>query len=94
MRSVQVNFGHPSFSLTFARALGLGQWRVAVTAVAGLEFSHSYAIFALRPPSSPAIPGVRSLAVNGNGTHVIVSKGDVGTNANMTYSGVRKPSFT
>jgi len=86
VRSVQVSVGNPSFTLTFARALGLGQFNVAVTAVAGLEFAHAYTLFALRPPSSPAIPGVRSLAING-GTHVTVVNGDVGTNANMTYSG-------
>jgi nitrogen fixation protein FixH len=85
-RSVQVSVGNPSFGLTFARALGIGQWRVAVTAVAGLQHATQYTIFALRPPSSPAIPGVRSLAING-GTPVFVVNGDVGTNANMTYSG-------
>jgi Flp pilus assembly protein TadG len=85
-RSVQVNVGNPSFTLTFARALGLGQFNVAVGAVAGLQFAHAYTIFALRPPSAPAISGVRSLAING-GTQVIVVNGDVGTNANMTYSG-------
>src|SRR5690242_10071612 len=40
-RSVQVSVGNPTFTLTFARALGLGQWNVAVTAVAGLQFAHS-----------------------------------------------------
>jgi hypothetical protein len=85
-RSVQVSVGNPSFTLTFARALGLGQWNVAVTAVAGLQFAHAYTIFTLRPPSAPAISGVRSLAING-GTRVVVVHGDVGTNANMTYSG-------
>lgn len=86
VRSVQVSVGNPSFTLTFARALGLGQFNVAVTAVAGLQFAHAYTIFALRPPSAPAISGVRSIAING-GTRVIVVNGDVGTNANMTYSG-------
>lgn len=85
-RSVQVNVVNPTFSLTFARALGLGGWRVASTSVAGLQFNHAYTIVTLRPPRSPAIPGVRDLAING-GTRVIVSNGDVGTNANMVYSG-------
>lgn len=86
-RSVQVSVGNPSFSLTFARALGLGQWRVAVTAVAGLQHATQYAIFALRPPSAPSIPNVRSIRLDGNDTEVFVIRGDVGTNANMTYGG-------
>jgi Flp pilus assembly protein TadG len=86
-RSVQVNVVNPAFSLSFAHALGFANWRIGVTSVAGLQFTHSYAIVTLRPPFSPAIPGVRDIAVNG-GTRVIVSTGDVGTNANMLYSGV------
>jgi Flp pilus assembly protein TadG len=85
-RSVQVNVVQPSVSLTFAHALGISSWRVGVTSVAGLTFNRSYAIVTLRPPFSPAIPGVRDIAING-GTRVIVSTGDVGTNANMVYSG-------
>ena len=85
-RSVQVNFTHPTYSLTFARVLGFNEYSVAVTAVAGLRFNHAYTLFTLRPPSAPAIPGVRSLAING-GTPVVVVSGDVGSNANMVYSG-------
>ncbi len=85
-RSVQVNFAHPTFNLSFARVLGFSTWRVAVSSVAGLEFNKAYTIVTLRPPLSPAIPGVRDIAING-GTDVIVSQGDVGTNANMVYSG-------
>jgi Flp pilus assembly protein TadG len=85
-RSVQVNVVHPAVSLTFAHTLGFNSWRVGVTSVAGLTFNRSYAIVTLRPPFSPAIPGVRDIAING-GTRVIVSTGDVGTNANMVYSG-------
>jgi Flp pilus assembly protein TadG len=86
-RSVQVNFGHPAFPLSFAHVLGFSSWNVASSSVAGLQFSHSYAIVTLRPPLSPALPGVRDIAING-GTQVIVSTGDVGTNANMDYAGV------
>lgn len=85
-RSVQVNVVQPALSLSFAHALGIGNFRVGVTAVAGLTFNRSYAIVTLRPPFSPAIPGVRDIAING-GTRVIVTTGDVGTNANMLYSG-------
>jgi hypothetical protein len=85
-RSVQVNIGNPNYQLSFAHALGFGAFRIASTAVAGLQFNHSYAIVTLRPPFSPAIPGVRDISING-GTKVVVGTGDVGTNANMVYSG-------
>lgn len=85
-RSVQVNFAHPTYSLTFARVLGFNEYSVAATAVAGLQFNHAYTLFALRPPKAATLPGVRSLYVDG-GTPVYVNKGDVGTNANMDYAG-------
>jgi Flp pilus assembly protein TadG len=85
-RSVQVNVVNPAFSLSFAHALGFANWRIGVTAVAGLQFTHSYAIVTLRPPSSPAISGVRDIQIASN-VHVIVGTGDVGTNANMVYGG-------
>jgi hypothetical protein len=84
--SVQVNFSNPTFGLTFARILGSSTWNVAVSSVAGLQHAKAYTIVTLRTPSSEAIPGVRDIAING-GTKVIVSNGDVGTNANMLYSG-------
>jgi Putative Flp pilus-assembly TadE/G-like len=86
LRSVQVDFGNPTFQLSFAHVLGFGSWNVGVASVAGLEFSHAYAIVTLRPPLSAALPGVRDFAING-GTRVTVSTGDVGTNANMDYAG-------
>ncbi len=91
-RSVQVNFADPTFSLTFARILGFNQYSVAVTSVAGMDFSSAYTIVTLRPPSAATIPGVRSLRVDG-GTQVHVITGDVGTNANMTYSGTNSELF-
>lgn len=85
-RSIQVNFADPTFGLTFARILGQSTWNVESISVAGLQFNKSYTIVALRPPKGEAIPDVRSMRVDG-GTHVFVSRGDVGTNANMTYGG-------
>lgn len=85
-RSVQVNVVNPAFSLSFARALGLGGWRVASTAVAGLQFNHAYAIVTLRPPTSTVISGIRDIEVGSN-AQVVVTTGDVGTNANMVYGG-------
>jgi Flp pilus assembly protein TadG len=85
-RSVQVNMVNPAFALSFAHVLGFGNWRVASTAVAGLQFAHSYAIVTLRPPTGTSVSGVRDIEVGSNAT-VVVSTGDVGTNANMVYGG-------
>jgi hypothetical protein len=86
-RSVFVNFTNPEFELSFARVLGLGKYNVGVGSVAGLNFSQSYALVTLRPPSADSLPGVRDIEVNGNNTHVFIREGDVGSNANMVYSG-------
>lgn len=86
-RSVQVNFGNPTFQLSFAHLVGIGSYRVAASSVAGLQFDHSYAVVTLRPPSSAVISGIRDINVASN-VHVVVTTGDVGTNANMVYGGV------
>ena len=85
-RSVQVNFVHPTFQLTFAHVLGFASLRVGVSSVAGLQFKHSYGMVTLRPPSSAVISGVRDIKVGSN-VQVVVTTGDVSTNANMTYGG-------
>jgi hypothetical protein len=85
-RSVQVGFANPDFGLSFARVVGQNTWNVAITSVAGLQFNKAYTIVTLRPPASATIPGVRDISITGN-TSVIVSRGDVGINANMYYGG-------
>jgi len=85
--SVQVTVDNPAFQLTFARVLGIRQWNVASASVAGLTFGRSYALMTLRPPTGTgALPDVRDIEING-GTHVTIDRGDVGSNANMLYSG-------
>jgi hypothetical protein len=85
--SVQVTVNNPNFQLTFARVLGFGRFNVGSTSVAGLNFARSYALMTLRPPTGTgALPDVRDIEVNG-GTHVTINQGDVGSNANMIYSG-------
>jgi hypothetical protein len=87
-RSVQVTLRNASYPLTFARALGHEAWNVGVTSVAGLAFGRSYAIVTLRPPKQAGNTFVvNDIQLNGNGTRVVVHEGDVGTNANMEYSG-------
>jgi Flp pilus assembly protein TadG len=88
-RSVQVTVRNPGFALGFGRLFGQSTWNVASTSVAGLTFSKSYAIQTLRPPKKTGSTfDVKDITLEGNGTRVIVSTGDVGTNANMNYSGV------
>ncbi len=86
-RSVQVSVRHSDYGLTFARVLGASDWNPGVTSVAGLEYGKSYAIQTLRPPArSGATFDVKDITLDG-GTVVTVERGDVGTNANMNYSG-------
>jgi hypothetical protein len=85
---VQVTLRNANYQLSFARVLGQTKWNVGVSSVAGLAFAKSYAIVTLRPPkSSGSTFLVNDITLNSNGTLVNVHNGDVGTNANMTYSG-------
>jgi Flp pilus assembly protein TadG len=85
--AVQVTVSNPTFQLSFSRVLGLDHWNVATTSIAGLGFGQSYALVTLRPPTgSGSIPDVRDIQING-GTHVTIDRGEVGSNANMLYSG-------
>lgn len=86
--SVQVTVRNPTFQLSFSRVLGIGSWNVATTSVAGLAFARSYAIMTLRPPkASGSTFNVNDIVLSGNNTTVNVNQGDVGSNANMDYSG-------
>lgn len=85
--AVQVNVDNPRFELTFARVLGVGGFNVASTSVAGLQFGRSYAIQTLRPPKKAGATFlVNDIEIDG-GSVVTVSRGDVGSNANMDYGG-------
>lgn len=86
-RSVQVTVRNPTYSTTFARVLGQTTWDVGSTSVAGLSFGKSYTIITLRPPRKLGSTfDVRDITIAG-GTVVTVLRGDVGSNANMEYSG-------
>ena len=86
-RAVQVTVRNPAFSTTFARILGQTTWNVGSTSVAGLTFGKSYTIITLRPPKKLGSTfDVRDITIDG-GTVVTVLRGDVGSNANMDYSG-------
>jgi Flp pilus assembly protein TadG len=85
--SVQVTVANPTFQLTFSRVLGIGQFNVASTSVAGLVFGRSYAIQTLRPPKKAGATFLVNDIDIGGGSVVNVEHGDVGSNANMDYSG-------
>jgi Putative Flp pilus-assembly TadE/G-like len=87
-RSVQVGLRNANYELTFARVLGQGTWNVGITSVAGLAFGKAYAIETLKPPETVAggPTTVKDITVDG-GSIVDVNQGDVGSNANMNYSG-------
>jgi hypothetical protein len=86
-RSVQVTVRNPTYGLSFARIFGQASWNVGSTSVAGLDFGKSYTIVTLRPPKKVGSTfDVKDITLDG-GTVVTVPIGDVGTNANMNYSG-------
>ena len=87
LRSVQVAVRHPDYGLTFARVLGSSEWDVGTTSVSGLVYGKSYTIITLRPPKKLGSTfDVRDITIDG-GSIVNVETGDVGSNANMNYSG-------
>ena len=87
-RSVQVTVRNPAYGLSFARLFGQSTWNVASTSVAGLTYGRSYTIVTLRPPKRlGATFDVKDISLEG-GSVVTVDIGDVGTNANMEYSGI------
>lgn len=86
-RSVQVTVRNPAYGLTFARVFGQSTWNVGSTSVAGLTYSKAYALMTLRPPKKVGSTfDVKDITLDG-GTVVTVAHGDVGSNANMNYSG-------
>lgn len=86
-RSVEVKLENPTFPLFFSRVFGFNSFDVGVGSVAGLSFEKSYAIITLRPPRKLGSTfDVKDIMLDG-GTVVNVSGGDVGSNANMDYSG-------
>jgi Putative Flp pilus-assembly TadE/G-like len=86
-RSVQVTVRNPTYGLSFARIFGQANWNVGSTSVAGLTYGKSYTIVTLRPPKKLGSTfDVKDITLDG-GTVVTVSIGDVGSNANMNYSG-------
>ena len=86
-RSVQVTVRDPAHGLSFARVFGQATWNVGSTSVAGLTYNKAYTIVTLRPPKKVGSTfEVKDITIDG-GSIVTVVIGDVGSNANMNYSG-------
>jgi len=97
-RSVEVKLGNPNFGLSFTHALeafnirAASSFNVSVGSVAGLSFAKSYAVITLRPPKKIGSTFDVNDIVLAGGSQITVSKGDVGSNANMFYSNTGGPT--
>ena len=81
---VEVASGVPTF---FAGLFGRDSWTVRKTSVATITYSADFAVLTLRPPVPNPATNAADVAVNGNGSHLHVSIGDIGTNTNMVMTG-------
>jgi len=88
-RSVQVTIRNPSFSVTFARLFGQGQWNISTTSVSGITTSIRYALVTLRPSflrggrNNPNDLNVEDIKADGQTTDVNILSGDVGDNTSV-----------
>jgi hypothetical protein len=87
-RSIQVTVRNLQYPLSFARLFGQSSWTVAATSVAGLTYGKAFTIQTLRPPKKLGSTfDIKDITIDGTGTTVRVTTGDVGSNSNMEYSG-------
>ena len=90
LRAVQVTVRQPSVSLTFSRIPPFNQtaWNVGITSVAGMTFIGQYAVITLQPPNGTDVgSALGSLQLNGTGTFLNVTGGDIGTNRDALTGG-------
>ena len=81
---VEVASGVPTF---FAGLFGRDSWSVRKTSVATITYSADFAVLTLRPPVVGSTTNAGDISLNGSGTHLHVSIGDIGTNTNMVLTG-------
>lgn len=86
-RAVQVTVRQPDVPLTIAQVFGQHDWNVAVTSVAGLDYSGQYAVITLRPPVSGRTGNQGDITINGTGSAVTAFNGDIGMNTGATLNG-------
>lgn len=85
-RSIMVEVGSnvPTF---FAGLFGQNGWAVRKTSVATITYSADFAVLTLRPPVPNPTTNANDVSLNGSGTRLHVSIGDIGTNTNMVLTG-------
>lgn len=81
---VEVASGVPTF---FAGLFGRDSWAVRKTSVATITYSADFAVLTLRPPIVGSTTNANDVSLNGSGTLLHVSIGDIGTNTNMVLTG-------
>jgi hypothetical protein len=85
-RSIMVEVASevPTF---FAGLFGRDGWAVRKTSVAAITYSADFAVLTLRPPVPNPATNANDVSLNGGGTQLHVSIGDIGTNTNMVLTG-------
>lgn len=81
---VEVRSEVPTF---FAGLFGRDGWTVRKTSVATITYSADFAVLTLRPPVPNPSTNANDVSLNGSGTHLHVSIGDIGSNTNMVLTG-------
>jgi len=88
-RAVQISIWQPSFGLVFGPILGIDEWTVRSTSVAGMVVAPQYGLVTLRPSElrpNGSDANVDDLIVTG-GSIVVVGNADIATNSNAVCSG-------
>ncbi len=70
-----------------AGLFGRDNWDVRKTSVAAITYNSDYAVLTLRPPVPNPTTNAGDVSLNGSGTRLYVSIGDIGTNTNMVLTG-------
>jgi len=81
---VEVQSDIPTF---LAGLFGRDGWTVRKTSVATITYKADFAVLTLRPPKANASTNAEDVSLNGSGTRLRVSIGDIGTNTNMVLTG-------
>jgi hypothetical protein len=87
-RSLLVSLQRRDVGTFFARIFGQDNWNIRQTSVAGITYQARYAVITLRPPKSGhPDQNDQNISVDGSGSSLTVTNGDIGTNTNLVSSG-------
>jgi hypothetical protein len=93
-RAMQVSIWQEEFGIAFGRILGVSDWNVRSTSVAGMVVAPQYGLVTLRPSklrSNSTDANANDLVVTG-GSKVIVQNADIATNSNAQCAGAASGS--